>query len=163
MEVYDMKEDRVITFGKYKGTPIKELILEHIGYIYWCLSNLKWFKLNTEEQALYDALAIANIKYKIDLVFPVRELAKFIADKDRYSKLSTPFIISRDGVIRYAIKDSDNPIISGVLKYKDDNIKPLAPLTTDQMACINRYMFTPIDDEPLDDFFIGENPHSYVE
>ena len=163
MEVYDMKEDRVITFGKYKGTPIKELILEHIGYIYWCLSNLKWFKLNTEEQALYDALAIANIKYEIDLIFPVRELAKFIADKDNYSKLSTPFIISRDGVIRYAIKDSDNPIISGVLKYKDDNIKPLAPLTTDQMACINRYMFAPIYDEPYDDFFIGENPHSIVE
>ena len=53
--------DRTINFGKYKGTPIKQLILEHIGYIYWCLDNLKWFKLNTEEQALYDALAIANL------------------------------------------------------------------------------------------------------
>ena len=31
------------------------------------------------------------------------------------------------------------------------------------MACINRYMFTPIDDEPLDDYFIGENPHAIVE
>ena len=95
--------------------------------------------------------------------FPVRELAKFIVDKDSYSKLDTPFIISRDGIIRYAIKDADNPIISGALKYKDENIKPLAPLTTEQMGCINRYMFTPIDDEPLDDFFIGENPHTIVE
>ena len=158
-----MNEDRTINFGKYKGTAIKQLILEHIGYIYWCLGNLEWFKLNADEQALYDAVAIANIKYEIDLVFPVRELAKFIVDKDSYSKLDTPFIISRDGIIRYPIKDVDNPIISGALKYKDDNIKPLAPLTTEQMGCINRYMFTPIDDEPLDDYFIGENPHAIVE
>ena len=158
-----MNTDRTINFGKYKGTAIKQLILEHIGYIYWCLGNLNWFKLNADEQALYDEVAIANIKYEIDLVFPVRELVKFIADKDKYSKLDTPFIISRDGIIRYAIKDADNPIISGALKYKDENIKPLTPLTTDQMACINRYMFTPIDDEPLDDFFIGENPHAIVE
>lgn len=67
-----MNQDRTINFGKYKGTPIKQLILEHIGYIYWCLSNLKWFKLNNDEQALYDALAIANIKYKIDFVFSCR-------------------------------------------------------------------------------------------
>ena len=119
--------------------------------------------MNADEQALYDAVAIANIKYEINLVFLVRELAKFITDKDKYSKLDTPFIISRDGIIRYPIKDVDNPIISGALKYKDDNIKPLAPLTTEQMGCINRYMFTPIDDEPLDDFFIGENPHAIVE
>ena len=158
-----MNIDRTINFGKYKGTAIKQLILEHIGYIYWCLDNLKWFKLNADEQELYDAVAIANIKYEIDLVFPVRELAKFIVDKDKYSNMDTPFIISRDGIIRYTIKDVNNPIISGVLKYKDDNIKPLAPLTTEQMGCINRYMFTPIDDEPLDDFFIGENPHSYLE
>lgn len=158
-----MNTDRTINFGKYKGAPIKQLILEHIGYIYWCLSNLKWFKLNTDEQALYDALAIANIKYEIDLVFPVRELAKFIVDKDNYSKLNTPFIISRDGIIRYKVKGIDSPIINGILKYKDDNIKPLAPLTTDQIGCINKYMFEPIDDEPLDDFFIGENPHAIVE
>ena len=158
-----MNIDRTINFGKYKGTAIKQLILEHIGYIYWCLDNLKWFKLNADEQELYDAVAIANIKYEIDLVFPVRELAKFIVDKDKYSNMDTPFIISRDGIIRYTIKDVNNPIISDVLKYKDDNIKPLSPLTTDQMECLNRYMFTAIDDEPLDDFFIGENPHSYLE
>ena len=33
-------KDRTINFGKYKGTPIKQLILEHIGYVYWCLGNL---------------------------------------------------------------------------------------------------------------------------
>ena len=158
-----MNIDRTINFGKYKGTAIKQLILEHIGYIYWCLDNLKWFKLNADEQELYDAVAIANIKYEIDLVFPVRELAKFIVDKDKYSNMDTPFIISRDGIIRYRIKDTDNPIINGVLKYKDDNIKPLASLTIAQMQCINKYIFELIDDEPLDDFFIGENPHSILE
>ena len=158
-----MNEDRTINFGKYKGTAIKQLILEHIGYIYWCLGNLEWFKLNADEQALYDAVAIANIKYEIDLVFPVRELAKFIVDKDKYSKLDTPFIISRDGIIRYAIKDTDNPIISSILKYKDTNIKPLAPLTTAQMQCINKYIFELIDNEPLDDFFIREGHHTIVE
>lgn len=158
-----MNTDRTINFGKYKGTPIKQLILEHIGYIYWCLNNFEWFKLNDDEQALYDAIAIANIKYEIDLVFPVRELAKHIVYKDKHSKLDTPFIISRDGIIRYAIKDVGNPIISDALKYKVDNIKPLVPLTTEQMGCINRYMFTPIDDEPLVDYFIGENPHAIVE
>ena len=157
-----MNADRTINFGKYKGTPIKQLILEHIGYIYWCLFNLKWFKLNDEEQALYDALAIANIKYKINLVFPVQELSKHIKDKDRYLKRETPFIISKDGIISYYLKDKDNPIISSVLKYKSD-IMPLAPLTTAQMGCIAKYLFDSMEDELYDDYFIGENPHSYVE
>ena len=157
-----MNTDRTINFGKYKGTPIKLLILEHIGYIYWCLSNLKWFKLNIEEQTLYDALAIANIKYKINLVLPVQELSKYIEDKNKYSKMDTPFIISKDGIIRYNIKDIDNTIISSVIKYKDPNIKPLSPLTTAQIESINKYLFDPID-EPLDDFFIGENPHTIIE
>lgn len=160
--IFNMNTDRTINFGKYKGTPIKLLILEHIGYIYWCLSNLKWFKLNIEEQTLYDALAIANIKYKINLVLNVQELSKYIEDKNKYSKMDTPFIISKDGIIRYNIKDIDNPIISSVLKYKDPNIKPLVPLTIAQIECINKYLFDPID-EPLDDFFIGENPHSIIE
>ena len=73
------------------------------------------------------------------------------------------YLCSKNINLNMVIKDADNPIISGILKYKDENIKPLAPLTTEQMACINRYMFTPIDDEPLDDYFIGENPHTIVE
>ena len=141
-----MNADRTINFGKYKGTPIKQLILEHIGYIYWCLFNLKWFKL----------------KYKINLGFPVQELSKHIKDKDRYLKRETPFIISKDGIISYYLKDKDNPIISSVLKYKSD-IMPLAPLTTAQMGCIAKYLFEPMEDEFYDDYFIGENPHSYVE
>ena len=157
-----MTADRTINFGKYKGTPIKQLILKHIGYIYWCLSNLKWFKLNDEEQALYDALAIANIKYNMNLPFPVQELAEHIKNKDKYVERDSPFIISRDGMISYHIQDEDNPIIRSILKYKEDDIRPTR-FTTSNMADATKYLFEPIEDEPYDDYFLGENPHSWVE
>lgn len=157
-----MNTDRTINFGKYKGTPIKQLILENIGYIYWCMSNLEWFKLNNEEQALYDALAIANIKYKIDLVFPVNYLSEHISDKELLRKGITPFLISKDGIISYYISDENNPIIHSILKYKDDNIHS-AHLTTSNIADMTKYLIEPIYDEPLDDYFIGDNPYSILE
>lgn len=157
-----MNTDRTINFGKYKGTPIKQLILEHIGYIYWCMSNLEWFKLNNEEQALYDALAIANIKYKIDLVFPVDYLSEHISDKESLKKGITPFLISKDGIISYYVSDENNPIIRSILKYKDDNIRS-AHLTTSNIADMTKYLIEPIYDELLDDYFIGDNPYSILE
>ena len=157
-----MNADRTINFGKYKGTPIKQLILEHIGYIYWCLFNLKWFKLNDEEQALYDALAIANIKHDIDLPFPVCYLSEHISDKESLKRGITPFVISEDGMIGYHIQDKDNPIISGILKYKDDNIHS-ARLTTSQMLDMCKYMYFPEEDESEFDSFVGINPYSILE
>lgn len=157
-----MNNDRTIKFGKYKGTPIKQLILEHIGYIYWCLSNLKWFKLNTEEQALYDALAIANIKYKIDLVFPVRYLSEHISDKESLKRCVTPFFISKDGIIKYHIQDEDNPIIRSILKYKDDNIHS-SSLTTSQMLAMCKYMHIPEEEESDFNYYMGINPHRLLE
>lgn len=35
-----MKEERKLTFGKYKGQEIKYIILTHIGYIMWCFENI---------------------------------------------------------------------------------------------------------------------------
>ena len=157
-----MSNDRTINFGKYKGTPIKQLILEHIGYIYWCLDNLKWFKLNTEEQSLYDALAIANIKYKIDLVFPVHLLSEYISDKESLEKRITPVLISKDGIIKYHIQDENNPIIRSILKYKDDNIHS-SSLTTLQMLDMCKYIHIPEEDESDFDCFMGINPHSFLE
>ena len=58
-----MNEDRTINFGKYKGTAIKQLILEHIGYIYWCLGNLEWFKLNADEWNMIIRLSAFLLKY----------------------------------------------------------------------------------------------------
>ena len=157
-----MNTDRIIDFGKYKGTPVKQLILEHIGYIYWCLSNLKGFKLNNDEQVLYDALAIANIKYKINLVFPVDCLSEYISNKKALEKGITPFFIYKNGIIGYHILDKDNPIIRSVLKYKNNNIHSVC-ITTSNMANMTKYLFEPIYDEPLDDYFIGTNPHNILE
>ena len=154
--------DRTINFGKYKGTPIKQLILEHIGYIYWCLDNLKWFKLNTEEQALYDALAIANIKYKIDLAFPVHDLSKHVSDKESLKRGITPFFISKDGIIKYHIQDENNPIIRGIIKYKDDNIHS-SHLTASQMLAMCKYMQIPEEDESDFNAYMGIDPHSFLE
>ena len=107
--------DRKLTFGKYKGEPIKKIILEHIGYIVWCLSNLDWFKLNDEEQAVYDALAVANQKSGVEFVFPKDEMMSHVKNTD----IETPFIVFNDGVISYDIeKNQDNPIIKSILAYK---------------------------------------------
>lgn len=74
-----------------------------------------------------------------------------------------PFIISKNGIIKY--KDKYNPIVRSVLKYKDH----LKPFTTSQMVCTAKYLFEPLDDlwddNPLNDsyFFMGENPHTIIE
>ena len=61
-----------------------------------------------------------------------------------------------------SFEDKDNPIIRSILKYKDDNIRQ-ERLTTSNMADMSKYLFEPIYDEPLDDYFMGENPHSILE
>lgn len=159
-----MSTDRIMHFGKYKGTAIKQLILEHIGYIYWCLSNLKWFKLNTEEQALYDSLAIANIKYKINLIFPVYRLAEYIVDKELYKKGITPFFISKNGKIEYYVQYKDNPIIQSVQKYKSNNIHSDS-LTMSDIAIINTCLYEPMEDsdELEENDILGRNPHNVIE
>ena len=86
-----MKEERKLTFGKYKGQEIKYIILTHIGYIMWCFENIKWFKLTDEEQALYDAIAIMIKKKHLPMAFPVEMMYKHIKDRESYEKLNTPF------------------------------------------------------------------------
>ena len=78
-----------------------------------------------------------------------------------YVERDSPFIISRDGMISYHIQDEDNPIIRSILKYKEEDIRPTR-FTTFNMADATKYLFEPIEDEPYDDYFIGENPHSWV-
>lgn len=112
--------DRKLTFGKYKGEPIKKIILEHIGYIMWCLSNLEWFKLNDEEQAVYDALALANAKSNVQFVFSKEEMLSHVNNPD----METPFIVFIDGGVCYDIeKYQDNPIIKSVIAYKVVNAR----------------------------------------
>lgn len=86
-----MKEERKLTFGKYKGQDIKYIILTHIGYIMWCFDNIDWFKLTDEEQALYDAIAIMIKKEHLPMTFPVEMMYKHVKDRESYEKLKTPF------------------------------------------------------------------------
>ena len=107
--------DRKLTFGKYKGRPIKEITLTHIGYIMWCLNNLSWFSLTDEEQAVYDAMAIALVKDDIQMVFPREDMVAHIKDKEALKELRTPFYIQGTGVWPYT---TDDPVVQSVLHYR---------------------------------------------
>ena len=116
--------DRTITFGKYKGRPIKKLIMQHIGYIMWCLSNISNFSLTDEEQAIYDAVAIAIIKYGIKMVFPNDAMLAHVRDKDKLERKETPFIMRSDGMIQFNMSDSNEPIIASIIHlYKIQPVK----------------------------------------
>lgn len=111
-----MNQERVLSFGKYKGQEVKYIILTHIGYIMWCFENLKWFKLTDEEQALYDAIAIMIKKYKLQMTFPVELMYKHIKNKELFEKLETPFIC-RNRYTSFRKTDEDNPVCKSVEKY----------------------------------------------
>lgn len=87
-----MKQERILSFGKYKGQEVKYIILTHIGYIMWCFENINRFKLTDEEQALYDAVAIMIKKYDTQMTFPVELMYKYVSDKEALEKLDTPFV-----------------------------------------------------------------------
>ena len=42
------------TFGKYKGECIGEIMMTDFQYIKWCIDNCPIFKMNEEENALYN-------------------------------------------------------------------------------------------------------------
>lgn len=110
------KQDRILSFGKYKGQEIKYIILTHIGYIMWCFENLQWFKLTDEEQSLYDAIAISIRKYDYQMTFPVELMYKHINNREAFERLETPFI-DNNGYTAFATVDKDNPICKSVEKY----------------------------------------------
>lgn len=90
-------ELRKISFGKYKGKTIFELIMTHIGYVMWCLNNIKSFYLTDEEQMLYDAIAIGIIRDKLPMTFPIEGLKDFIKDKESLKKLDSPVVNAETG------------------------------------------------------------------
>lgn len=107
-------EDRKLTFGKYKGQPVKKIILTHIGYIMWCLSNLTWFKLDTEEQDLYDAVALSILDSDCETVYPKENLKPYITNPS----MEPIFGITCDGVIYVKEEAKNSPIVKGVMKYR---------------------------------------------
>ena len=90
---------RTITFGKYKGQYIVDLILTHIGYIMWCLDNIPWFSLDDEEQQIYDYVSIAALKSRCEWSFPVEGLSRHIKDRQALERRYTPFSISANGIV----------------------------------------------------------------
>lgn len=106
--------DKVLTFGKYKGQPVKKIILTHIGYIMWCLTNLNWFKLDNDEQELYDAVALSILDSDCETVYPKENLKPFIVNLS----MEPIFGITYDGVIYVKEEAKNNPIVKGVMKYR---------------------------------------------
>lgn len=135
--------DNILKFGKYKGQPVKKIILTHIGYIMWCLDNLNWFKLNEDEQELYDAMAIAIVKYDIDMVFPIDKMVSFIKNKEAFDNKTTPFRLDGNGNIWP--EDIKSPIVQGVLKYQK-NIQ-VSIRNTELLAGLSRQFEISFDDD----------------
>lgn len=111
-----MNTDRKLTFGKYKNQPIKALLFTHIGYIMWCLDNLKWFRLNTEEQAIYDALVTMIKKEKLPMTFPTENLYKHVKNKSMLNSLETPFFSNGD-YTSIIINEQNMPLYKSVENY----------------------------------------------
>ncbi len=142
--------DRIINFGKYKGQPVKKIILTHIGYIMWCLSNLNWFKLDSEEQELFDAVALCILDSDCETVYSKENLKAFIADPS----MEPVFEITHDGVL-YVKKEAKNSyIVNGAMKYRTS--RPRAGRYIDLgglMDSLNKMFISGEDDMPdYDDF-----------
>ena len=43
------------TFGKHKGRCVGEIMMKFPQYVEWCIKNVPFFKLNKEEQSLWDS------------------------------------------------------------------------------------------------------------
>lgn len=127
--------DRTLTFGKYKGKPIKLIILTHIGYIMWCLNNIDWFVLTPEEQAVYDAIAITIKKYKRQMVFPTEEMLKHVKNVEALASEETPFKLIGNNFIA---KDKQNPIIKSVIKYAERRERSVCD--SELLPLIHHYM-----------------------
>lgn len=153
-----MNQERVLTFGKYKGQDMKYIILAHIGYIMWCLENLKWFRLNEEEQALYDAVAILIKKDqdRLEIPFPTEIMYKHVKDREALRCLMTPFFHEGDFISVHE-RDIDNPIVQSVMKYVGA-VKTRRTCSTlrDLAHCMNREIERArFNDENDDDIFGG--------
>lgn len=125
MESTSTSKLRKLTFGKYKGQYILLIVAEHIGYIMWCLENLKWFKLNEDEQKFYDWQAIAIKKYNMPMIFPVETMYKHVKDQESLKCLKTPYqFIGHDP---YIPETELTPLLKecGAIRKRDNYSTPL--------------------------------------
>lgn len=144
-----MKQERILSFGKYKGQEVKYIILTHIGYIMWCFENLQWFELTEEEQALYDALAIMIKKEDLQMTFPVETMYKHVKNREALDKLETPFFLNgRHTACRAEVKE--NPICKSVEKYASRSVTHSSANTANIATGILHSMNKEIDSARLD-------------
>ncbi len=133
------EKQRRFSFGKYKGETIYTIICTHIGYVMWCLNNIKGFQLNATEQALYDAVAISIIKCDVKMTFPSDELKRSIKDRDSLDQLKTPFMMDRMGFLTYGASESDNPLTEILSKiHPDTRIMPIPDMLGSLMTILNK-------------------------
>ena len=64
----------------------------------WCLENIPQFKLNHEEQEVYDGVAIMIKKNNMNMTFPVQLMYKHIVNKKALESLETPFVLYNGSV-----------------------------------------------------------------
>lgn len=131
-----MKQERILSFGKYKGQEVKYIILAHIGYIMWCFENISWFKLTDEEQAIYDAVAIMIKKYDMQMTFPVELMYKHISNREAFERLETPFV-EYHGYTCCKKEDADNPIYKSVEKYKSSRSEVASSFSIGSLSCLS--------------------------
>lgn len=41
-------KDSILTFGKYEGETVLDVIKKNAGYILWCIDEIDWFDVTTE-------------------------------------------------------------------------------------------------------------------
>lgn len=62
MSIYNLSDK--LDFGKYKLWELESIIKSDPKYIRWCLSNIKWFKINNNAQYLLDDQPIRINSYR---------------------------------------------------------------------------------------------------
>ncbi len=59
------KLDTRLSFGKYRGCTVQEIINDKDpNYLYWCMNNIEWFELDDEAYEMLDK--IVNPDYLTD-------------------------------------------------------------------------------------------------
>lgn len=153
--------NRNLNFGKYKGQPIKQIIMTHTGYILWCFDNLQWFSLTDDEQELYDMMTWAILDSDCDTVYPKADLKKHVRGK----QIISPFIVDSNGNIFVREGYENDPIVASVMVYRETPVRAFKAtshsLCAGDISGLARAASTFHDDyfDDDDDMFLGADPY----
>ena len=74
------------TFGKYEGRCIGEIMMTDLQYIMWCIDKVPAFKMNEEENALYNTSWKYSVGGYIDEFIYGRYTDTYTKEGDTYDK-----------------------------------------------------------------------------